>query len=104
MDNSRSRTDDGEDKRLIEVDSEKEIVVFPLFGAQVPIPVSSIKSVSFTPVEGEYACLRVDLLYPGASFIKGQEGLTFSHPDANFIKEMYEAFQSYCISFIASHV
>jgi nucleosome binding factor SPN SPT16 subunit len=70
------------------VDSEKKIVAFPLFGAQVPIPVSSIKSVSFTPVEGDYACLRVDFLYPGASFIKAQEGISFPHPDANFIKEM----------------
>lgn len=88
MDSSRTEDGGGGDKRLIEVDSEKEVVVFPLFGAHVPIPISTIKSVSFTPVEGDYACLRVDLLYPGASFIRGQEGIAFPYPDANFIKEM----------------
>ncbi|OQV21600.1 FACT complex subunit spt16 [Hypsibius exemplaris] len=80
-------TDDEVKHLQIYVDKRAETLILPLFGEPVPFHISIIKSVAQS-VEGDYTYLRINFLHPGAPVMGGQEKHVFSHPEAQFLKEL----------------
>jgi nucleosome binding factor SPN SPT16 subunit len=80
-----------DDSQLISVNIDDGVVMLPMFGGRVPVPITAVRNVSYTPVDGDYAYLRINLLFPGSNVggkPGGGEAAKFPHPEANFIKEM----------------
>lgn len=68
------------------VDRKYETIIMPIFGIPVPFHISMIKNISQS-IEGDYTYLRINFFHPGATMGRN-EGGTYSHPDATFVKEV----------------